>query len=60
MICILSTYAALATIYSITTSFLLFKIGKEIKQKKNQQEIESQPENDNVSFKSIQTEESVL
>jgi len=59
MICILSTYAALATIYSITTSFLLFKIDKEIK-KKNQQEIESQPENDNVSFKSIQTEESVL
>jgi len=60
MICILSTYAALATIYSVTTSFILFKIGKDLKQKKNQQEIESQPENDNVSFKSIQTEESVL
>jgi len=60
MICILSTYAALATIYSVTTSFILFKIGKDLKQKKNQQEIESLPENDNVSFKSIQTEESVL
>jgi len=59
MICILSIYAALATIYSITTSFLLFKIGKDIK-KQNQQEIESPPASDNVSFKSIQTEESVL
>jgi len=60
MICILSTYAALATIYSLTTSFVLVKIGKALKQKKNQQEIEAQPEIDNISFKSIQTEESVL
>jgi len=60
MICILSTYAALATIYSLTTSFVLFKIGKALKQKKDQQEIEAQQEIDNISFKSIQTEESVL
>jgi len=59
MICILSIYAALATIYSITTSFLLFKISKDIK-KQSQQEIESPPASDNVSFKSIETEESVL
>jgi len=59
MICILSVYAAFATIYSLTTSFVLVKIGKALKQKK-EHEIEAQQEIDNISFKSIKTEESVL
>jgi len=60
MICILSIYAAFSTIYSLTTSFVLVKIGKALKQKKEEHEIEAQQEIDNISFKSIKTEESVL
>jgi len=60
MICILSIYAAFSTIYSLTTSFVLVKIGKALKQKKEEHEIEAQHEIENISIKSIKTEESVL
>jgi len=34
MICVLSLYSALLTVYSVSTSFVLIKIGKSLKQKK--------------------------